>query len=1099
MRDINARLFHPARRILCPSSEPVLEHLEDRLLLSTSLFPAPEQFIISQADGATSVFAADLDGDGDMDVLSSSQYDDTIAWSENTDGQGTFGPQQVITTFADGAWSVFAADVDGDGDTDVLSASERDDKIAWYENTDGLGTFGPQRVISTLADRARSVFAADIDGDGDTDVLAAPYLGHQITWYENTDGLGTFGSEQTVTTLVNGPHSVFAADVDGDGDTDVLSASVVDDKVAWYENTDGLGTFGSQQIITTSANGAQCVFAADMDGDGDADVLSASYSDNEVAWYENTDGLGTFGPQQIITASAQWAHSVSAADVDGDGDMDVLSGSFNDDTVAWYENIDGLGTFGLQQVITASANGTNFVVAADLDGDGDADVLSASSNDDTVAWYRNTSAPTITSLSVTPQIDENSLATLIGSFNDPGTLDQHIVQIDWTDGSVETLVLSVGDRSFSATHQYTDDEPIGTPADDYIISVTISDHSGHDSQTATVTVNNVAPAADAGADQTVDEGTAVDFLGAFTDPGSVDTHSYLWDFGDGATATDLTASHTYIEDGVYVATLTITDDDGGVGSDTMAVTVNNAAPQIAAVNLDSVIIGENGVVTLSGNFTDAGIVDTHTVQIDWGDGQSSQATIDQIAGVFSASHQYLDDFPGGYGIQVTVTDDDASQDSVTTSVVVNNVAPAVVAGPDQTANEGDAVAFAGSFTDPGSQDTHSYLWDFGDGVTATDLTATHIYADDGVYTATLIVTDDDGGVGTDTMTVTVNGVTTTAPPVITALSITSQVDENGLATLSGSFTDPDAMDQHTLLIDWADGTTETLVLSIGNRSFSVTHQYLDDNPTGTPSDDYVVSATVSDNTGSDTATATVTVNNVAPTVKIEPVAQVVTIDTAPQTFFKCEEVNLRAVFADLGIADTWTASIDWGDGQTSDGTLDPENQTVTASHAYSTSGTYVVTVSVTDDDGGIGTATLEVTVMDTVTALRSMLRNIGKLDVPRCVKASLRAKLRPAIRLLQKRTASNQALKALLNSFMRTASRWHKKGKLTDQAHSQLIASAEYIKLDIMSRPEKSKRYYRTASKAKCPAKHAQQFFSKTLKKAKTSGSKGTQWMWCRT
>jgi hypothetical protein len=69
------------------------------------------------------------------------------------------------------ASSVYATDMDGDGDMDVLSASNDDHKIAWYENTDGDGTFGAQQVISTAALRARSVYATDLDGDGDMDVL----------------------------------------------------------------------------------------------------------------------------------------------------------------------------------------------------------------------------------------------------------------------------------------------------------------------------------------------------------------------------------------------------------------------------------------------------------------------------------------------------------------------------------------------------------------------------------------------------------------------------------------------------------------------------------------------------------------------------------------------------------------------------------------------------------------------------------------------------------------------------------------------------------------------------------------------------------------
>ncbi len=103
-----------------------------------------EQIVINHADvdGPESVYTADLDGDGDMDVLSASSDDDKIAWYENMDGKGTFGPQQVITQSAVSPRSVYAADLDGDGDMDVLSAS-MDDKIAWYENDRRRGRIWP--------------------------------------------------------------------------------------------------------------------------------------------------------------------------------------------------------------------------------------------------------------------------------------------------------------------------------------------------------------------------------------------------------------------------------------------------------------------------------------------------------------------------------------------------------------------------------------------------------------------------------------------------------------------------------------------------------------------------------------------------------------------------------------------------------------------------------------------------------------------------------------------------------------------------------------------------------------------------------------------
>ncbi len=89
-------------------------------------------------------------------------------------------------------------------------------------------------------------------------------------------------------------------------------------------------------MITADAYRAQCVHAADLDGDGDVDVLSASHGDDQVAWYEN-NGEQDF-TTHVITTQADGAQGVISADLDGDGDLDVISVSNRDDTIAWYEN-----------------------------------------------------------------------------------------------------------------------------------------------------------------------------------------------------------------------------------------------------------------------------------------------------------------------------------------------------------------------------------------------------------------------------------------------------------------------------------------------------------------------------------------------------------------------------------------------------------------------------------------------------------------------------------------------------------------------------------------------------------------------------------------
>jgi len=347
------------------------------------------QHVIGRTPGwLFGLFPGDLDGDGDVDALASDILTDKIVWYENVgagkgDGGGVFRAEQLISIAADGPISVYTADLDGDGDLDVLSASITDNRIAWFENLGG-GVFGALQVISTAANGPQSVIAEDLDGDGDADVLSASDVDDKIAWYENLGG-GVFGFQQVISLNASAANTVFTADLDGDGDADVLSASGGDDKIAWYENRGG-GSFGPEQVISRGAEFAISVHAADLDGDGDADVLSASNGDNKIAWYENLGG-GVFGPQQVISSTVVGAWSVYAADLDRDGDMDVLSASTLDDKVRWFENLGG-GTFA-EHVISTAADGPLAVYAADLNGNGVLDVISASVTDGKVAWYPN--------------------------------------------------------------------------------------------------------------------------------------------------------------------------------------------------------------------------------------------------------------------------------------------------------------------------------------------------------------------------------------------------------------------------------------------------------------------------------------------------------------------------------------------------------------------------------------------------------------------------------------------------------------------------------------------------------------------------------------
>jgi len=355
---------------------------------------APEQVITTEGGGFRSLFTADLDNDGDQDVLSGSSYSSSVAWSENG-GDGNFGPGEIISDSVANPVSLHAADLDGDSDQDVISSSVGDDKVAWYENYGG-GSFGPQQIISTELEDPRTVYVSDLDGDGDQDVLSSSVGDDRVAWYAN-DGTGDFGPIQVITSDVVGTWSVYAADLDDDGDQDVLSSSVGDDKVAWYENYGG-GSFGPQQVVScspcsTPTTGPTSVYAFDLDSDDDLDILTNSTSGIEkIAWFKNQGG-GEFGPAREITRDNRWAEPIYAADLDGDGDNDVLSHvqrkfGIASYSVVWYEN-DGGGGFGPAQAIPGTAYDVQSIHVADLDGDYDLDVLSGTGAESRVAWNEN--------------------------------------------------------------------------------------------------------------------------------------------------------------------------------------------------------------------------------------------------------------------------------------------------------------------------------------------------------------------------------------------------------------------------------------------------------------------------------------------------------------------------------------------------------------------------------------------------------------------------------------------------------------------------------------------------------------------------------------
>ncbi|MFP9099429.1 T9SS type A sorting domain-containing protein [Flavobacterium sp. RHBU_24] len=354
---------------------------EDHLVMDNSLY----------VQSPNSVFSADLDGDGDSDVLTSSYYGGRLVWLENLDGAGGDFAAHTISSEIQNAWGVYAADLDADGDVDAIVASSLGNTITWFENTDGNGTFVLKQA--TYAFRANFVMAADIDNDTDLDIIWSSSSEGDLKGFKNTDGLGTLGNSFNIETNTSRIPGFHPADIDGDGDLDIVSSYSIQggsQGVTWYKNTNGTGSFGAMQLISNAVNSVMAVHSGDIDGDGDMDVVSASAGDDKIAWYENVDGAGTFGPQQVLSVTADAASVVRLADVDGDGDLDVAFGSNTDQKIGWFENTDGLGNFSGEIFIGPNSGDIRSMDFFDVDADGDLDFLTATNIDNNITLFKNT-------------------------------------------------------------------------------------------------------------------------------------------------------------------------------------------------------------------------------------------------------------------------------------------------------------------------------------------------------------------------------------------------------------------------------------------------------------------------------------------------------------------------------------------------------------------------------------------------------------------------------------------------------------------------------------------------------------------------------------
>jgi hypothetical protein len=343
--------------------------------------------ITANLSGACSVHAEDINDDGHVDILGTGFNASRVASWLSDGGDPISWTYELIQMSFLGASFVFAQDIDGDDDVDVLSSAWSGSELAWWQNGGGDPIQWTKYTIATGFANAHEISAVDMDGDGDIDVLGAAAAIDEMAWFEN-DGLVPIGwTHHTIDNNFDGARSIRAADIDGDGLIDVVGAALLANAVTWWRNN-GDSTW-TEHPINQNFVGAHMVYACDIDTDGDTDVVAAAYTANDITWWRNDGGNPIQWTQQTIDGSFYGALGVFAKDINNDGHIDVLGTSDILDDVAWWSNDGNVPISWTEHIIDGNCDGAWPVYAEDIDGDGDIDVAAAATNTNAIYWYES--------------------------------------------------------------------------------------------------------------------------------------------------------------------------------------------------------------------------------------------------------------------------------------------------------------------------------------------------------------------------------------------------------------------------------------------------------------------------------------------------------------------------------------------------------------------------------------------------------------------------------------------------------------------------------------------------------------------------------------
>ena len=379
---------------------------------------------LAVGNGPGLVVIADLDGDGKPDLIVANGYDGTISLYRNICTNGTldlnsFAPR-VDFPMGGVPSGLAAADVDGDGKLDLVVSDNANNRILVYRNVSTSGTlttnsFASPVALSVGAD-PRTVQVADLDGDGRPDIICVSVGEDTVSIFRNVGLVGnlTTNSFAPRVTLGTGsqPKDLVVVDLDGDGKPDLAQVNYTPSFVSVFRNISTPGILNSNSFAPRADFAAlgegNSIIAGDVDGDGKADLVVGWAIGSGVAVYRNLSSPGVLDANSLAPAvgfpAPGWVRSVGMGDLNGDGKPDLGFTCEVDSDMGLFQNLSTPGSFTSASLGARVDFGTGWnpqgMVIGDLDGDGRPDIVFGNFYDATVSIYQNVmpfaEAPTIT-------------------------------------------------------------------------------------------------------------------------------------------------------------------------------------------------------------------------------------------------------------------------------------------------------------------------------------------------------------------------------------------------------------------------------------------------------------------------------------------------------------------------------------------------------------------------------------------------------------------------------------------------------------------------------------------------------------------------------